>query len=223
MVKLQPDARAERTLERKQQLLDAALELMGQRGFANTSVEDLARAAGLAKGTVYLYFPTKEALLEALLASQSLLPELESVAEGLTEETNVEDLIHLLIPTIWQALHQRKATLSLFLRESIGKEEYGKLFLEKLMPPEDVLAEHLRSKVSETLKKAGQSDQSERLSGLNLAIYLRCLVISMVGVYVEQELLGGKQLRPMPEDELLETLRHLFLRGIQLDEPTTTP
>ena len=48
-------------------MLDAALELFIEKGFAATRVEDIARRAGLSKGAVYLYFPSKEAMLEGLV------------------------------------------------------------------------------------------------------------------------------------------------------------
>ncbi|CAN7570822.1 helix-turn-helix domain containing protein [Devosia sp. LjRoot16] len=52
---------------RPDEVLDAALELFIEKGFASTRVEDIAKRAGLSKGTVYLYFPSKEALLEGLV------------------------------------------------------------------------------------------------------------------------------------------------------------
>ena len=58
--------------QRRQAILDAALALYGERPFAAFAMADVAAAAGLAKGTLYLYFQTKEelflALLEQLLA-----------------------------------------------------------------------------------------------------------------------------------------------------------
>jgi AcrR family transcriptional regulator len=52
---------------RPDEILDAALALFTERGFAATKVDDIAAAAGLSKGAVYLYFPSKEALLEGLV------------------------------------------------------------------------------------------------------------------------------------------------------------
>jgi AcrR family transcriptional regulator len=52
--------------ERKAQILDAARTLMVERGFLAARVEDIARAAGLSKGAVYFYFPSKKAIFEAL-------------------------------------------------------------------------------------------------------------------------------------------------------------
>src|SRR5882724_3880924 len=52
---------------RPDEVLDAALELFVEKGFAATRVEDIAGRAGLSKGAVYLYFPSKEAILEGLV------------------------------------------------------------------------------------------------------------------------------------------------------------
>jgi len=57
---------AEHKQERHDALLDAALALLAQAPDRVPSVADVADAAGLAKGTVYLYFPSKEELLLAL-------------------------------------------------------------------------------------------------------------------------------------------------------------
>jgi AcrR family transcriptional regulator len=52
---------------RPDEVLDAALALFAAQGFARTSVEAVARAAGLSKAAVYLYFPSKRALLAGLI------------------------------------------------------------------------------------------------------------------------------------------------------------
>jgi AcrR family transcriptional regulator len=52
---------------RPDEVLDAAMALFIEKGFAATRVEDIARRAGLSKGAVYLYFPSKEAVLEGLV------------------------------------------------------------------------------------------------------------------------------------------------------------
>jgi AcrR family transcriptional regulator len=52
---------------RPDEVLDAALALFSRHGFAHTTVEQVARAAGLSKAAVYLYFPSKKALLAGLV------------------------------------------------------------------------------------------------------------------------------------------------------------
>lgn len=55
--------------ERRRAILDAALAVFSQKGFAGARIEDIARSAGVGKGTVYLYFSDKEALFRALVSA----------------------------------------------------------------------------------------------------------------------------------------------------------
>ena len=52
--------------ERRQAYLDAALHLFTSQGVQNTTTADIARAAGTASGTLFLYFPTRQELINAL-------------------------------------------------------------------------------------------------------------------------------------------------------------
>jgi AcrR family transcriptional regulator len=56
-----------RAEDRPDEVLDAALALFVAKGYAHTSVAEIARAAGISKGAVYLYFPSKQAILEGLV------------------------------------------------------------------------------------------------------------------------------------------------------------
>lgn len=67
---------------RPDEVLDAALTVFVEKGFAATKVEEVARAAGVSKGLVYLYFPSKEALLEGIV-KRALSPIAENAAQGL--------------------------------------------------------------------------------------------------------------------------------------------
>lgn len=60
------------------ELLEAALKTFADKGYAATRMEDIAHRAGVTKGTVYLYFPSKQAVLEALVKA-TLLPNLDRV------------------------------------------------------------------------------------------------------------------------------------------------
>ena len=51
--------RQRRKETRPQELLDAALELFVEKGFAAARAEEVARRAGVSKGTLYLYYPSK--------------------------------------------------------------------------------------------------------------------------------------------------------------------
>lgn len=59
--------RAEQKARRPLQILDATFEEFTKRGFTATRVEDIADRVGVTKGTVYVYFETKEKLFEAMI------------------------------------------------------------------------------------------------------------------------------------------------------------
>ena len=59
--------RAARQVERREAILAAALEEFSASGFAATRLDDVARRAGVAKGTIYLYFRDKESLFQELV------------------------------------------------------------------------------------------------------------------------------------------------------------
>lgn len=60
-------ARAKPAVERRHELLDSALALFGEHGYAGTSVAQIIEAAGVSKGGFYHHFPSKDALLQSLV------------------------------------------------------------------------------------------------------------------------------------------------------------
>ncbi|MCA9596966.1 MAG: TetR/AcrR family transcriptional regulator [Myxococcales bacterium] len=63
---MSPVASPDRASQKRDALLDAALELFAERGFHGTAVPEVAERAGVAAGTLYRYFDSKEALVNAL-------------------------------------------------------------------------------------------------------------------------------------------------------------
>ena len=59
--------RAERAVERRAAIIEAALDEFTARGFAATRLDDIAKRAGVAKGTIYLHFKDKESMFEELI------------------------------------------------------------------------------------------------------------------------------------------------------------
>jgi len=74
-------ARAERSAARREAILSAALDEFSASGFAATRLDDVARRAGVAKGTIYLYFRDKESLFQELI--RTMLTPLVGTIEAL--------------------------------------------------------------------------------------------------------------------------------------------
>jgi len=82
---MKPPARR-RKETRPAEVLDAALDTFRARGFAATRMEDIAARAGISKGTIYLYFPSKEAVFEALVRA-NIVPIIERLQAVMIEAT----------------------------------------------------------------------------------------------------------------------------------------
>jgi AcrR family transcriptional regulator len=65
---------------RPEEILDAALEVFGEHGFAHAKLDDVARLAGVSKGTLYLYFDSKETLFREMLRAKAVAAVRESEA-----------------------------------------------------------------------------------------------------------------------------------------------
>ena len=57
---------------RPEEILDAAFQVFGEEGFARTKLDDVARSAGVSKGTLYLYFDSKETLFREMVRAKIL-------------------------------------------------------------------------------------------------------------------------------------------------------
>src|SRR6185312_16839852 len=90
--------------ERVPEILEAALASFAQKGFAATRMDDIATRAGITKGTIYLYFDSKQALFKAL-ARQSAGARIEAVAEQVKKsEASSPDLLRFVIVSLGQFL-----------------------------------------------------------------------------------------------------------------------
>ncbi len=96
--------RQRRKEARPAELMAAALELFVEKGFAGTRLDDVAARAGVSKGTLYLYFDSKEALFKAVI-QEGIVPILEQGA-GLIDgfKGSAAELLRALIGEWWQRI-----------------------------------------------------------------------------------------------------------------------
>jgi AcrR family transcriptional regulator len=92
-----PARNAKEREARLQAILDAALDVFSQKGFAQTRLEDVAARAGIGKGTIYLYVSSKQALFEALIRSGIVVPIEQLEARITALDRPAEDTLRLLL------------------------------------------------------------------------------------------------------------------------------
>ena len=85
---------------RPPEILEAALAVFAEKGFAATRLDDVAAKAGITKGTIYLYFDSKQALFEAL-ARQSIGVQIDQVTAQLAQfPGSSSDLLRFVLGTM---------------------------------------------------------------------------------------------------------------------------
>jgi AcrR family transcriptional regulator len=103
MLSLSPTPTRQRRKEaRPQELLHAALELFVEKGFSATRSDEVAARAGVSKGTLYLYFPSKEELFKAVVRSNlsALIAEGQLIADRFDGSSS--QLLRRLMHAWWQ-------------------------------------------------------------------------------------------------------------------------
>jgi AcrR family transcriptional regulator len=90
--------RAERAAERRAAIVDAAFDEFVARGFTATRIDDIAKRAGVAKGTIYLHFKDKESMFEELVRT-AIVPLVTRLAAPPAPGGTVRDAVERLAET----------------------------------------------------------------------------------------------------------------------------
>lgn len=126
--------------KRPDEVLDAALALFVEQGFARTTVDQVARRAGLSKGAVYLYFPSKKALLEGLVR-RAVVPMADQALKALATMTgDPRPMIRMTLTRLAASIDAQAALAvpKLIVREAVTAPEIAEIYrrnvLDRMIP-----------------------------------------------------------------------------------------
>ena len=141
-------AREARSAARRQAILDAALDEFSDRGFAATRLDDVAKRAGVAKGTIYLYFRDKESLFQDLV--RDMLAPMVSVIQALGQADlpiNVlsDRIVDVFVREVYET--RRKDVVRLMLTEGRRFPKLAEFYYREVLS-------HIIAAVRGTLKRA---------------------------------------------------------------------
>jgi TetR/AcrR family transcriptional regulator len=142
----EPSPTAGRTRQRRksarpQELLDAALGLFVEKGVAGTRAEDVAARAGVSKGTLYLYYPSKDELFKAVVRHH--LTDVIVVGEDIAARHtgSAAQLLHDLALTWWRRVGDSQAAglLVVMLAEAKHFPELAQFYVDEVVAPSHAL------------------------------------------------------------------------------------
>jgi AcrR family transcriptional regulator len=129
--------RQRRKQARPQELLNAALELFVEKGFSATRSDEVASRAGVSKGTLYLYFPSKEELFKAVVRTNisALIAEGQQIADHF--EGPSAQLLRLLMQTWWQRVGDTHAggIFKIIIAEVRNFPELAQFYTDEVILP----------------------------------------------------------------------------------------
>jgi TetR/AcrR family transcriptional regulator len=139
-------AKRERRKEaRPGELLDAALDLFVEKGFAATRVEEVAQRAGVSKGTLFLYFSSKEELFKAVVRENISGRFVEWAEELLHYEGSSAELLSYCMHSWWERVGSTKASAipKLMMGEAGNFPELAQFFQQEVVQPGNALIQRI--------------------------------------------------------------------------------
>jgi AcrR family transcriptional regulator len=120
--------------QRRKAILEAALEEFAARGFAATRLDDVARRAEVAKGTIYLYFRDKESLFQELVRAM-LSPLIGAIESAAMREMPIRALVELILNTFVNEIYgtRRKDVIRLIITEGPRFPELAEFYYREVI------------------------------------------------------------------------------------------
>jgi AcrR family transcriptional regulator len=208
--------RQRRKEERPRELLDAALDLFVERGFAATRMEEIATRAGVSKGTLYLYYPSKEELLKAVIRER-LSDEINAVAdEAARHAGSASELLRKLYVQWWLRIYDgpTSGVFKLIITEVRGFPEIAELYFREVVEP--------GSQLIVDMIRRGIATGEFRHVDVDAAVH--SLLLPMVMLCVHKHSLGACAPTPSLQDPRVFVQQHvdIVVRGLAA-EPASSP
>jgi AcrR family transcriptional regulator len=136
-----PPSRQRRKEARPAELLEAALALFVEKGFAATRIEEVALRAGVSKGTLYLYYTSKEELFKAVIEHYLSARIADTAVQVGAYRGHMGPLLQDLLVRWWQQVYASpaSATFKIIISESRNFPEIAEYYVHNVIEPGSAL------------------------------------------------------------------------------------
>lgn len=205
----QPTPRSNRrarakSVEKYQRILDAAAKVLCEQGYAETTLSDIARAAGTHAGSLYYYFPSREDLItEVLLTAVDRMSELSlSLATDEPQASSLDRVSNFVREIIDQLTAMRN-------------DYYLRAYLRNYDHVPDSVREALKSRrrqvrhsLSDLIREAQAAGEIPEQTDVNIATQFIVGATNWVGLWYQPS-------GPVPPEVITETFLDLMLHGLR--------
>lgn len=203
---------ARRKEARPQELLSAALDLFVERGYQATRLEDVAKNAGVSKGTLYLYFTNKEDLFKAVVR-ENVVPVLGAAEETVERfEGDSATLFRDIMMGWWNRIGNTKLSgiTKLMMAESGNFPDVARFYHEEVISRGNALI----VRMLERGIKRGE------FRAIDAQQAMQVIVAPMVMLIMWNHSFNACRLKPIAPQEYLNCFIDLVLRGLLVESST---
>ena len=192
--------------QREMLILQAAEEIFAEKGYYDTSMDEVAARVGIAKGTVYLHFASKEALIIAIFTREMerFLQEVETI---LASEMTIRARLEMVLQSLYTGMHRKRSQL---LSNAYNGGDLRRMLMESKSHLHE-LWERLATSVTTLLEEGkanGEFDTSIPTSIMRSTFFSLLSPISYKRLVVEEH---------TPPEQLVKCLGHIYFKGIAED------
>ena len=191
--------------ERRAQILREAAQLFGSHGFNGTTTRDVAARVGLTEAALYRYFPSKQAMYEAILDERMARPDLLEPLEPLAAAGDDRGVSNGLALTLLRSVEADPTLLRLVLYSALEGHELSRPFQEgRIRRLREVLQRHVERRIADGAFRA-----------IDPALAARAFIGMVVDHLIVREVFGQRELYPQPSEAVADAFVSIFLEGIR--------
>lgn len=194
--------------DRREQIIEAALRVFAEKGFARATNRDIAREAGITTGLIYYYFKSKEDLLKAALEEHSPIQVMAHTTPEMLE-LPLESFLPVLVTRILDVVENGpfldlvRIVLPEVLHGSTSIEPIALDFFRRVI---DFLSSYLQTQIARGKLRAD----------LDARATAQLILSSLIGMVLRRQIVRDPSALQYSHEEIAQILLRTFGRGIQL-------
>jgi AcrR family transcriptional regulator len=192
------------TTRRQEQILAAALEIFSQKGYSAATIPEIAKASGLAAGTIYLYFPSKRELFIKVIESLLVTPLLNIFEKGSSADfqTTLKAALDNRLETLQSSFLNR---LMMLMSEILRDPELRVYFSQTLVQP-------LFKRMSMVF---GAQQSSGAFRSIDPEILVRLVGGMMIGFSLVRNVEGeSSPLNKLSQEQIAGEIMNFIMHGV---------
>jgi len=191
--------------ERRQQIVEAAIDLFSRKGFRGTTTREIAEAAGISEAMIFKHFATKQELYSAIIEAKSETEELLASAARAASRKDDPGVFRSVGLKMMEQTEKDPSLMRLLLFSALEGHELSDIFFEsRVRRLHEFLSSYIRTRIEEGAFRPVDS-----------LVAARGFIGMTVHYLLIHELFGVKRPPRSSPEEVVQTFVSIFLRGME--------